>query len=133
MQSLEVRVSVVEDDIRDVKSDLKELKKEMSEQDEKIERKIDEKFREIENKIDRNNDVQTSKTDKIADGIDSIKDAMHRQELTNLDLNNKVSAITKDRDDEVKERNKMKWGIYGIGFSLASSFIFTWLKITLGF
>lgn len=58
---------------------------------------------------------------------------MHRQELTNLDLNNKVSAITKDRNDEVKERNKMKWGIYGIGFSLASSFIFTWLKITLGF
>lgn len=50
MQSLEVRVSVVEDDIRDVKSDLKELKKEMSEQDEKIERKIDENLEKLKTK-----------------------------------------------------------------------------------
>lgn len=133
MQSLEVKVQNIEEDIKIINEDLRSLKHDMSAQDEKIELKIDKKFTEIENKIDRNNDSQNTKSDRIAEGIGTIKDSLHSQEKASLELNYIVKGLLRDSDTNKAERNKMKWGIYGVGFTLAGSLILTWLRIVFGF
>lgn len=133
MQNIEVRVNNVERDIIDINSDLKELKKEMSTQDEKIEKKIDARFKEIESKIDKNNETQTTKSDKISDGIGSIKDSMHTQELANLELKHVINGLVKDKENDQVERNKLKWGVYSMAFTLIGSLIMSWLRIVFGF
>lgn len=132
MQSLEGRVSQVEDSIKTINQDLKDLKREMSEQDEKIERKIDEKFKEIETKIDKNNDAQTTKSDKIADGVNTIKETIFTNTLTQQKLQSSIELLQADKESEKHERNKLKWAIYGVGFSLLSTLVWTWIRLTFG-
>ena len=132
MQNLEVRIDNVEDDIKEINIDLREIKKDMQEQDSKFEKRIDEKFKEFEAKLDKSEASQNIRTEKTLDALASIKDSLHNQEITNLTLKNSIDAMERDRKDEKQERSKLKWGVYGSGFTLAGTLIWSFIRMQFG-
>lgn len=132
MQNLEVRIDNVEDDIKVINMDLREIKKDIQEQDNKFEKRLDEKFKEFEAKLDKSEVSQNIRTEKTLDALASIKDSLHSQEITNLNLKNSINAMERDRKDEKQERNKLKWGVYGMGFTLGGTLIWSFIRIQFG-
>lgn len=110
MEVLKQRVTTIENEVREIKSTLKELDDKIDNNEKSMVQKIEKNQQDIKQILKDNELHQKEKNDKLYDKIDKLTDAQYQQTLMQKDMQNELKTNVRDFTELAKElKDNDKW------------------------
>lgn len=136
MEVLKQRVTTIENEMKEIKSTLKELDDKIDNNERNIMEKVDKNQQDIKQILKDNELHQKEKSDKLYDKIDKLTDAQYQQTLIQKDMQNELKTNVRDFTElakELKENDKWKSRtIAGFVVSIILMIVGTFWKMIVG-